>query len=314
MAVVRIERNNTLDVLRLISAVFVILHHSYPLTGNSSLLSTLGAIGVSTFFIISGYLISQSWFSDPSPSRFLWKRILRIVPGLIALSIFTIIFIGPINTNLSMREYFFNTATWKYLTTTFIFMGGQSLPGVFISNPYPLDINGSLWTIPVEFRMYILLCIIGVIGILKNRKVFPSIVLLSCLIYFNTLLSNIWLLNIITHALETIGISGYLYPLISNGIPSGYPAYNILFFIGALFYLYRDKINFNNWIPFGASIGLLGATFLGNPFFSIALLVCLPYFVLYLGQLPVKQLYNSGERYGDYSYGLTFMHFQCNRQ
>ena len=106
MGTVNIERNNTLDFLRLISAIFVILHHSYPLTGNNSLLSVLGAIAVSTFFVISGYLVSQSWFSDPTPSRFLWKRILRIVPGLVTVVIFTIIIIGPVNTSLPVREYF----------------------------------------------------------------------------------------------------------------------------------------------------------------------------------------------------------------
>ena len=304
MGAVKIERNNTLDFLRLMSAIFVILHHSYPLTGNNSLISLLGAIAVSTFFVISGYLVSQSWFSDPTPSRFLWKRVLRIVPGLVTVVIFTIIIIGPVNTSLPVREYFFNVNTWKYLANIFIFMQPPSLPGVFTSNPYPIGVNGSLWTIPVEFRMYILLCIIGVIGLLKNKKVLMGIVVLSCLMYFNNVLSNVWVLNVFTHALESIGISGYLYPLITNGIPSGYPAYNILFFIGTLFYLYKDRIKFNFWIALGAFIGLLVTNRSDDSYFLIALLICLPYLVLYIGQLPVRQLCNVGEKYGDYSYGL----------
>jgi peptidoglycan/LPS O-acetylase OafA/YrhL len=70
MASMKINKNNTLDVLRLIAAMFVILHYSYPLTGNFSPFSTLGDIAVSIFFIISGYVIVQSWYSDPTPLRF----------------------------------------------------------------------------------------------------------------------------------------------------------------------------------------------------------------------------------------------------
>ena len=103
------DKNNTLNVLRLISAVFVIIYHSCPLTGNfSSLFGILAGIGIGTFFIISGYFIIQSWFSDPTPSRFLWKRLLRLVPELAAMVIFPIFFIGPINTRLSLQEYFFD--------------------------------------------------------------------------------------------------------------------------------------------------------------------------------------------------------------
>jgi peptidoglycan/LPS O-acetylase OafA/YrhL len=210
---VKIERNNTLDFLRLISAIFVILHHSYPLTGNESILSALGAIAVSTFFVISGYLISQSWFSDPTPSRFLWKRVLRVVPGLTTVVIFSIFIIGPVNTSLPLRDYFLDINTWKYLKTIFIFMQPLSLPGVFASNPFPMSINGSLWTIPLEFRMYILLCIIGVSGLLKNKKVFLGIVILSCLIYFNNILSNTWILNVCPPpTLEIFGYESILIP------------------------------------------------------------------------------------------------------
>jgi peptidoglycan/LPS O-acetylase OafA/YrhL len=41
----------------------------------------------------------------------------------------------------------------------------------------------------------------------------------------------------------------------------------------------------------------------------MALLLCLPYLVLYIGQLPVKQLCNLGDKYGDYSYGLYIYAF-----
>jgi len=309
MAVLKIDRNNTLDALRLISAVFVILHHSYPLTGHCSRFSILGGIGVSIFFIISGYLIIQSWCSDPTPLKFFWKRLLRIVPGLAVVAIFTIFVIGPINTNLPLREYYFNINTWMYSTIILIFVPTRPLPGVFTSNPFPIAINSSLWTIPLEFRMYIILCIMGAIGMLKDRRVLLSIVILSFVIYLNNLLSSVWALNILTKIPGCIGITGYLWYLIGNGIPSDYPSYNLLFLIGMLFFLYKDQIKFNNWIALGAFIGLLATIVSAESYFLIALLICLPYLVLYLGQLPMKQLYNIGDKYGDYSYGLYIYAF-----
>ena len=42
---------------------------------------TFGTLGVDGFFILSGYLIVQSWLGDPELINFLRKRVLRIVPG-----------------------------------------------------------------------------------------------------------------------------------------------------------------------------------------------------------------------------------------
>lgn len=312
MASIKINRNNTLDVLRLIAAMFVMLHHSYPLTGNFSPFSTLGDIAVSIFFIISGYVIVQSWYSDPTPLRFFWKRMLRIMPGLVSVVIFSILVIGPINTSLSLQEYFFNINTWMYSEAILIFtqksLALKTLPGVFMSNTFH-EINGSLWTVPLEFRMYIILCIMGVIGMLKDRRVLLSIVMLSCVIYLHNLLSNVWALNICATILGYVGITGYLSPLINYRIPINLSSYNLLFLIGMLFYLYKDQIKFNHWIALGALIGLLVTFVSANSYFLIALLIFLPYLVLYLGQLPIKQLHNIGDRYGDYSYGFYIYAF-----
>jgi peptidoglycan/LPS O-acetylase OafA/YrhL len=238
------------------------------------------------------------------------------VPGLAGVVIFTIFVIGPINTSLSLQEYYFNIHTWIYSGVILIFSPYQTLPGVFMSNPYPTAVNASLWTIPIEFGLYILLCIMGVIGMLKDRRVLLSVVVLSCAIYINGIWTCVWpvLSDALRHigtpdALGHMGISKYLLYLRNAVIPANSHIYNLLFFIGSLFFIYKDQIKFSNRLALGAFIGLLILIDSATSYQDIAVLICLPYLVLYIGQLPIRQLYNIGDKYGDYSYGLYIYAF-----
>src|SRR5688500_730215 len=86
-------RQNNFDFLRLALAVLVILSHSYylvsgtedsePLMRASRGQIEMGALAVNFFFIISGFLITHSWFSAPRVRDYLKKRVLRIFPGFV---------------------------------------------------------------------------------------------------------------------------------------------------------------------------------------------------------------------------------------
>ena len=45
------------------------------------------------------------------------------------------------------------------------------LPGAFPANPFPHDVNGSLWTLPIELRLYVALLVAGVLGIARAALV-----------------------------------------------------------------------------------------------------------------------------------------------
>jgi peptidoglycan/LPS O-acetylase OafA/YrhL len=42
------------------------------------------------------------------------------------------------------------------------------LPGVFVHNVYPNAVNGSLWTLPVEAGCYVMVAVLGLLGIVRR--------------------------------------------------------------------------------------------------------------------------------------------------
>ncbi|WCK16163.1 acyltransferase [Agrobacterium tumefaciens] len=143
--------------LRLIAAILVIFGHSYPLTGaqvTGYLGNPISTLAVKIFFVISGYLISESWTRDPDVIRYFWRRALRIFPGLVVLVALSVFIVGPVFSKLSLGEYFSANETWRYLDNI-VLLPNYFLPGLFGGNVYPNAVNGSLWTLPVEFAMYI---------------------------------------------------------------------------------------------------------------------------------------------------------------
>ena len=157
-------KENNLTALRWLAAGLVLYGHSFVFLGlpEPSFMSwlPLGTLGVYIFFSISGYLVTQSWHHDAHLGRFLKRRALRIFPGLIVCILFTVVVLGPILTHLKISDYFTHPNTLLYLRNIGLYIS-YSLPGVFETNHYPAAVNGSLWSLPVEFFMYLILSILG---------------------------------------------------------------------------------------------------------------------------------------------------------
>ena len=149
---------NSLDLLRLIAATLVLYSHQYALMGLSEPsffgLTTFGGAGVSIFFFLSGVLVRTSWERDPHLMRFFIRRSLRIFPALSVVVLATVFLLGPLLSELHWIDYFAESETWRYLSTALL-LPRLGLPGVFLDNPFPKAVNGSLWTLPVEFFCYI---------------------------------------------------------------------------------------------------------------------------------------------------------------
>ena len=173
------RRANNFDALRLLAAISVVFSHSFLiaegseasepfawLTGNQCI---LGLVGVFVFFVISGYLVTESWCRSPNPRRFVSRRLLRIYPGLLVNGLVCALLLGPLVTSLPLRAYFADPALRGFLgSVATLDPGPLHLPGVlFADNSVGLLVNGSLWTLRYEVMMYALVLVLGALNLLR---------------------------------------------------------------------------------------------------------------------------------------------------
>jgi len=174
-AVNQSHHTNNFDFLRMTAALAVLVSHHYVLCNRGEPLiplfaGTPAALAVLVFFSISGYLVSKSWFHDPHVGRFCLRRVLRIWPALVVLVCLWAVLLGPLLTQLPLRSYFTQRATWAYFLYLVMWPANDHLPGVFVDNPRFAAVNGSLWTIPIEVGCYVLLAACAAAGLLRNRR------------------------------------------------------------------------------------------------------------------------------------------------
>lgn len=178
-------RINNVLAIRYAAAAVVILFHCYALTDRwhdeplyrAFPPMNLPGLGVGVFFVLSGFLVTQSWLARPSVVPYAAARVLRIYPALVAATIFTMVVAGATGA-LPWREYLASPVTWRYFVRTASgFDVVDRLPGAFVDNPFPNAANGSLWTLPVELRLYAVLAIAGFSGVLARPRAFVPVAL-----------------------------------------------------------------------------------------------------------------------------------------
>ncbi len=277
------RRNNNFTAIRLFLAWLVLFGHSFAVT-KSGLdpisaglrLGFVGSIAVNGFFAISGFLVAGS-FARHGPIGFSLARMLRIYPGLIVCILLSTFVLGPLVTTLPVTEYFSHPQTWQYLRGASLWPNvGFYLPGVFENQPFSRGINGSLWSLPVEIRCYIILLVFGFVGGLE-RRVRASVVLFVLLF---------------------IGFFNFAsIPVIGNNPKWARPA--AYFVVGTLVWVNRRDIPLH---PVLAMISVV-APFLasGTRAFDYVFCPSLVYLVFFLAYAaPHIDL----DRFGDVSYGV----------
>lgn len=153
------NRSNNINIIRFVAAAMVIYGHmaslaDFPLPVLFG--EPVSHLAVKIFFVLSGYLILQSFLRDENFFRYMVRRTFRIMPGLIFVVVVSAFLLGPALSENGIRAYLSNPSTYEYLKNILMYPI-YYLPGVFSDNFYPTAVNGSLWTLPVEFLMYLIL-------------------------------------------------------------------------------------------------------------------------------------------------------------
>jgi peptidoglycan/LPS O-acetylase OafA/YrhL len=289
------NRGNAFDAVRLVLATLVVLEHSYFLLEKSSLedpLSLLsgaqtncGHFAVVMFFVISGFLVTRSLTHSRSVWHYLLKRVARIVPGFLVASAFGCLVVGPL-TSLDAGA-FMREQSWRLLTVTVLALKQVAVTGALVGNPLPM-VHGTLWTIKYEFDCYLILAILGALGLVRAAA--PAI------------------LAYVALALALAAGAALGLPVVDRGIaallissPNQWPDLFPFFLAGSAFYLWRHRIPKSPTLM-AAAVAALGISFrVGGAWW--ALLICGTYTILFICLSASADIYIGG-RHTDLSYGV----------
>lgn len=250
------------------------------------------------FFALSGFLVTASALRLPL-REYILNRAFRIIPALAVDIVFCALIIGPIFTSFQLADYFVDRDFYEYFLNI-IGLIHYDLPGVFLDNPHPTIVNGSLWTVPYEIACY---------------------VLMSLMIWFGIIQSWRWVFGV---AVVMIGITSFFYltgiALPDNLLgkiprflfaPTG-GALLVAFVCGSGFYLIKDHIPYSRNLALLIALGIVGLGFFGdpalftNPIVNFVAAFPLAYLVIWIGSTPIA-IPKFLER-GDYSYGIYLYH------
>lgn len=304
-------KENSFDLMRFILATFVIYTHSFPLFYGSSSPGDklarwtngqldMGVVAVSGFFVISGFLITQSILNSSNYFTYIIKRVLRIFPAFFVSLLLVALLVGPIVSDLDLYSYYFkdyvNGPLNFIVKNIFLNITGYSwvIHDVFSGNPFPSGINGSMWTLKHEFAAYLLLIPLSFFYFLKYRK-------LLLLFTFGVLVLAI--LNI-QNNFALVNLVGSKWWVLSDNEYSSAIKYLYYFLAGSLIFLYKDRIYFSPRFILLAILVLIIASKLF--FLKYVLLFILPYMII-----SISICFSSSfmKKYGDFSYGLYIYAF-----
>jgi peptidoglycan/LPS O-acetylase OafA/YrhL len=227
---------NAFDLARLVLATLVVLEHSYFLIENSAARDPLsilsrgqtnsGAVAVYMFFSLSGFLVTGSLLDSASIRSFMAKRIARIVPGFLAASLLGCVVVGALTSTADVGQYF-HSQNWRNIVIEVLALREVAVTGILQGNPLQL-LLGTLWTIQYEFDCYLILALLGALGLMRPK--FRPVVFAA----IAALLAGSMMVKmpVIDH--------GILALLISS--PERWPELFPFFFVGSAFFLARRCI------------------------------------------------------------------------
>ncbi|MBQ8773221.1 MAG: acyltransferase [Muribaculaceae bacterium] len=236
-----------MDAVRYYLATSVLIAHFNFMGGHDIPWPTSSHTAVGGFFALSGFLVYGSYLRNPSLINFIKRRARRILPPYVFIVLLCTFGLSGATT-LSTSEYFASADWWKYLFANLFFLNflQSTLPGVFESSEYAVHaVNGSLWTMKVEWMLYLSVPIVAWLHTRLNWRRLPT------------------LLGMLAFSIGYRILFYYMYADTGNEL------YNILsrqvfgqlsyFYVGVIIYFYLDQFMKWKWqiIAIATAITLL---------------------------------------------------------
>lgn len=178
------EHLNGLEVMRYLLGIYIVLYHTFNYEGMSKWLRVpveMGFIATSSFFILSGFILSYVYLSGNRTSNiilketkknFITKRLANLYPihifsllfTLVVVYVVSVIQISPKDTLASIRYVMYDSNNYTPIEKLHHFMSNTEMFLAFLMNatltqswnPYYLTFNAPAWSISTLFFMYIL--------------------------------------------------------------------------------------------------------------------------------------------------------------
>jgi peptidoglycan/LPS O-acetylase OafA/YrhL len=291
-------KNNAFDFLRLLFAVIVVYGHcwTYGFGKGSEALKirdmhgelAFGSFAVYGFFVISGFLITASLLRSKNLSEYFRKRFLRIVPGFWACLFLLATFFAPILyfiTKGNIFEYYtkYGIEGYQYFWNNILFEIKKETIGDVLSMAKVNKLDDPLWSLIFEVRAYILLAILWVIGVFRNKFLIfvPAIFFWFC--YYGVTFIP--------------GFRDWFGTWVGDWKIACLFSY---FFVASAFYIWKDKIPMD-WKLFSLAL-ISTAYFISIDEFAAIAPLTVTYGILYLASVLPMQ--NFSKKVGDMSYGV----------
>jgi peptidoglycan/LPS O-acetylase OafA/YrhL len=289
--------DNNYTLIRTILAASVIYFHSFAVSkaaGYTDHLSALlypitsvGGLAVQLFFFLSGLFVTQSLHRDRRVVGFALKRALRIWPGLFVCLVVTAIASCVISGSAPIWRYFIFDGFYEYILKNSALHLTWNIDSVFTGYRYT-SLNGSIHTLPMESKMYVVLACLGLLGLVSK----PSRIVVGGLV-----------------ALGLAFCSPFLKALPFDLFDADFSqTAGALFLSGVVAYGAAQWINPSLWQ--GAALGLFAFALSGTPH-VILFFVFVMWFTIYVGQQPaIGKIVRPSQ---DLSYGIYLYGWPCQQ-
>jgi peptidoglycan/LPS O-acetylase OafA/YrhL len=301
---------NGMGALRLLMAVAVIFSHApglasggdYPGIHFSRGQTSLGPMAVCGFFVLSGLLITRS-ARRLSLGRFMWHRVLRIMPAFWFCLLVTAFVVAPIlahHEHMSMSTLFSHPlGPVNYLLSNWgLGIQQWGIADLLSKNVHPFAMNGSLWSLGLEMLCYLTVAALAAVGILKRARWFVLVLMLAAYVHLVVLALDYPQLQAPFYA--PVG-KVWTLPLIGWISADQLIPLMFIFGLGATAELYRERVPINTPLAIVALVTVVATARYGA--FVIIGVPAFAYLVLWCAMRAPGPITRIGSR-ADLSYGI----------